>query len=192
MQIASIGGSLKLIRLEGTENHHLQAVDLPCFTGTECSHLLSSLCNCICKTWILLKLIKSENIYFFNQWVLCFAFTECSPFCHALRNPADKIGNFVKVPVLSDGVCFSCFVFLCAGLTDEEVELAIQRSGVTEEPQALAPVPLGPPHLLHPSQLAPVPHSECPSAQLSMHPRHQQPPPSPATPLLFTATMYTQ
>lgn len=45
------------------------------------------------------------------------------------------------------------------GLTDEEVELAIQRSGVTEEPQALAPAPLGPPHLLHPSQLAPIPHS---------------------------------
>ncbi|XP_064156915.1 peroxisomal membrane protein PEX14 isoform X1 [Anguilla rostrata] len=43
------------------------------------------------------------------------------------------------------------------GLTDEEVELAIQRSGSTEEPLALAPV--GPPHILHPPQLAPVPYS---------------------------------
>ncbi|XP_076132194.1 peroxisomal membrane protein PEX14 isoform X1 [Alosa pseudoharengus] len=45
------------------------------------------------------------------------------------------------------------------GLTDEEVEQAIQRAGVTDEPQALAPTPLGPPHLIHPSQLAPIPHS---------------------------------
>ncbi|XP_063064978.1 peroxisomal membrane protein PEX14 isoform X2 [Engraulis encrasicolus] len=44
------------------------------------------------------------------------------------------------------------------GLTDEEVELAIQRSGCTEDPLALAPAPLGPP-ILHPSQLAPLPHS---------------------------------
>ncbi|XP_061113799.1 peroxisomal membrane protein PEX14 isoform X2 [Conger conger] len=45
------------------------------------------------------------------------------------------------------------------GLTDEEVELAIQRSGSTEEPLALAPAPAGPSHILHPPQLAPVPYS---------------------------------
>ncbi|XP_019945010.2 peroxisomal membrane protein PEX14 isoform X1 [Paralichthys olivaceus] len=45
------------------------------------------------------------------------------------------------------------------GLTDEEVELAIQRSGSTEEVLPLSPV--GPPHLhpLHTTQLAPVVHS---------------------------------
>ncbi|KAM4609853.1 peroxisomal membrane protein PEX14 [Polymixia lowei] len=43
------------------------------------------------------------------------------------------------------------------GLTDEEVELAIQRSGSTEEVPALSPV--GPPHPLHALQLAPGPHS---------------------------------
>ncbi|XP_034445997.1 peroxisomal membrane protein PEX14 isoform X2 [Hippoglossus hippoglossus] len=43
------------------------------------------------------------------------------------------------------------------GLTDEEVELAIQRSGSTEEVLALSPV--GPPHLLHANQLVPVVHS---------------------------------
>ncbi|KAG9332786.1 hypothetical protein JZ751_014885, partial [Albula glossodonta] len=44
-----------------------------------------------------------------------------------------------------------------AGLTDEEVELAIQRSGSLEEPLALAPG--GPSNILHPPQLAPVPYS---------------------------------
>ncbi|XP_036389884.1 peroxisomal membrane protein PEX14 isoform X1 [Megalops cyprinoides] len=43
------------------------------------------------------------------------------------------------------------------GLTDEEVELAIQRSGSTEDPLALAHA--GPPHVLHPTQLTPVPYS---------------------------------
>ncbi|KAF4078038.1 hypothetical protein AMELA_G00194840 [Ameiurus melas] len=43
------------------------------------------------------------------------------------------------------------------GLTDEEVELAIQRSGSVEE--ALALSPSGPPHIIHSSPLAPVPHS---------------------------------
>ncbi|GLD45920.1 peroxisomal membrane protein PEX14 isoform X1 [Lates japonicus] len=43
------------------------------------------------------------------------------------------------------------------GLTDEEVELAIQRSGSTEEVLPLSPV--GPPHPLHATQLAPVAHS---------------------------------
>ncbi|XP_068589333.1 peroxisomal membrane protein PEX14 isoform X2 [Cebidichthys violaceus] len=43
------------------------------------------------------------------------------------------------------------------GLTDEEVELAIQRSGSTEE---VLPVSLvGPPHPLHATQLALAPHS---------------------------------
>ncbi|KAL7398541.1 hypothetical protein ABVT39_011336 [Epinephelus coioides] len=41
------------------------------------------------------------------------------------------------------------------GLTDEEVELAIQRSGSTEEILPLSPV--GPPHPLHATQLAPAP-----------------------------------
>ncbi|XP_060930252.1 peroxisomal membrane protein PEX14 isoform X1 [Limanda limanda] len=43
------------------------------------------------------------------------------------------------------------------GLTDEEVELAIQRSGSTEE--ILALIPAGPPHPLHATQLVPVVHS---------------------------------
>ncbi|XP_073326428.1 peroxisomal membrane protein PEX14 isoform X1 [Pagrus major] len=43
------------------------------------------------------------------------------------------------------------------GLTDEEVELAIQRSGSTEEVLPLSPV--GPPHPLHATQLVPAPHS---------------------------------
>ncbi|XP_053172957.1 peroxisomal membrane protein PEX14 isoform X2 [Scomber japonicus] len=43
------------------------------------------------------------------------------------------------------------------GLTDEEVELAIQRSGSTEEVLPLSP--LGAPHPLHAVQLATVPHS---------------------------------
>ncbi|XP_054868779.1 peroxisomal membrane protein PEX14 isoform X2 [Amphiprion ocellaris] len=43
------------------------------------------------------------------------------------------------------------------GLTDEEVELAIQRSGSTEEVLPLSPV--GPPHPLHATQLAPAPLS---------------------------------
>ncbi|XP_029292275.1 peroxisomal membrane protein PEX14 isoform X4 [Cottoperca gobio] len=43
------------------------------------------------------------------------------------------------------------------GLTDVEVELAIQRSGSTEEVLPLSPV--GPPHPLHATQLALVPHS---------------------------------
>lgn len=43
------------------------------------------------------------------------------------------------------------------GLTDEEVELAIQRSGSTEEVLPLSPV--GPPHPLQANQLALVPHS---------------------------------
>lgn len=43
------------------------------------------------------------------------------------------------------------------GLTDEEVELAIQRSGSVEE--ALALSPSGPPHIIHSPPLAPVPHS---------------------------------
>lgn len=42
---------------------------------------------------------------------------------------------------------------LCTGLTDEEVDLAIQRSGSTEEPLTVA-VP-GPAHIAHPVQLAP-------------------------------------
>ncbi|KAI4883674.1 hypothetical protein NFI96_017221, partial [Prochilodus magdalenae] len=43
------------------------------------------------------------------------------------------------------------------GLTDEEVELAIQRSGSTEETLARAPV--GPPHMIQGPPLAPVPYS---------------------------------
>ncbi|KAF0036400.1 hypothetical protein F2P81_011712 [Scophthalmus maximus] len=43
------------------------------------------------------------------------------------------------------------------GLTDEEVELAIQRSGSTEEVLPLSPV--GSPHPLHATQLAPIAHS---------------------------------
>ncbi|XP_026223527.1 peroxisomal membrane protein PEX14 isoform X2 [Anabas testudineus] len=43
------------------------------------------------------------------------------------------------------------------GLTDEEVELAIQHSGSTEEVLPLSPV--GPPHPLSATQLAPVAHS---------------------------------
>ncbi|XP_076597610.1 peroxisomal membrane protein PEX14 isoform X2 [Chaetodon auriga] len=43
------------------------------------------------------------------------------------------------------------------GLTDEEVEIAIQRSGSTEEVLPLSPV--GPPHPLHATQLVPAPHS---------------------------------
>ncbi|KAM3872395.1 peroxisomal membrane protein PEX14 [Diretmus argenteus] len=41
------------------------------------------------------------------------------------------------------------------GLTDDEVDLAIQRSGSTEEILALSPV--GPPHPLHAAQLTPSP-----------------------------------
>lgn len=47
---------------------------------------------------------------------------------------------------------------LIPGLTDEEVELAIQRSGSTEEVLPLSPV--GPPYPLHATQLVPAPHSE--------------------------------
>ncbi|XP_045912892.1 peroxisomal membrane protein PEX14 isoform X1 [Micropterus dolomieu] len=43
------------------------------------------------------------------------------------------------------------------GLTDEEVELAIQRSGSTEEVLPMSPV--GPPHPFHATQLAPAPHN---------------------------------
>ncbi|KAL6483012.1 hypothetical protein MHYP_G00078840 [Metynnis hypsauchen] len=43
------------------------------------------------------------------------------------------------------------------GLTDEEVELAIQRSGSTEE--ALTQIPVGPPHVIQGPPLAPVPYS---------------------------------
>ncbi|KAL7864933.1 hypothetical protein AOLI_G00163530 [Acnodon oligacanthus] len=43
------------------------------------------------------------------------------------------------------------------GLTDEEVELAIQRSGSTEE--ALTRTPVGPPHIIQGPPLAPVPYS---------------------------------
>ncbi|XP_070696257.1 peroxisomal membrane protein PEX14 isoform X2 [Pempheris klunzingeri] len=43
------------------------------------------------------------------------------------------------------------------GLTDAEVELAIQRSGSTEEVLPLSPV--GPPHPLHATQLVPIPPS---------------------------------
>ncbi|XP_055043953.1 peroxisomal membrane protein PEX14 [Misgurnus anguillicaudatus] len=43
------------------------------------------------------------------------------------------------------------------GLTDEEVELAIQRSGSTEE--ALAVSVTGPAHIAHPFPLAPVPYT---------------------------------
>ncbi|KAJ8257621.1 hypothetical protein GJAV_G00187780 [Gymnothorax javanicus] len=43
------------------------------------------------------------------------------------------------------------------GLTDEEVELALQRSGCAEEP--LTPAPGGPSHMLVPPQLAPAPYS---------------------------------
>lgn len=43
------------------------------------------------------------------------------------------------------------------GLTDEEVDLAIQRSGSTEEVLPLSPV--GPPHPLYATQLAPAPLS---------------------------------
>ncbi|XP_034000759.1 peroxisomal membrane protein PEX14 isoform X3 [Trematomus bernacchii] len=43
------------------------------------------------------------------------------------------------------------------GLTDVEVELAIQRSGSTEE--VLALIPVGPPHPHHATQLALAPHS---------------------------------
>ncbi|XP_075950862.1 peroxisomal membrane protein PEX14 isoform X2 [Anarhichas minor] len=43
------------------------------------------------------------------------------------------------------------------GLRDEEVELAIQRSGSTEEVLPVSPV--GPPHPLHATQLALAPHS---------------------------------
>lgn len=45
------------------------------------------------------------------------------------------------------------------GLTDEEVQLAIQRSGSTEEVQPLSPV--GPQHPVYAPQLIPAPHSEC-------------------------------
>lgn len=45
-----------------------------------------------------------------------------------------------------------------AGLTDEEVQLAIQRSGSTEEVLPLTPVGL--PQPAHAAQLVPVPHSE--------------------------------
>lgn len=43
------------------------------------------------------------------------------------------------------------------GLTDKEVDLAIQRSGSTEEVLPLSPA--GPPHPLHAAQLVPAPHS---------------------------------
>lgn len=48
--------------------------------------------------------------------------------------------------------------FLHLGLTDEEVELAIQRSGSVEETLALSPS--GPPHIVHGPALAPAPYSE--------------------------------
>lgn len=41
------------------------------------------------------------------------------------------------------------------GLTDEEVELAIQRSGSVEEAAALSP------HIIHSRVLAPAAYSEC-------------------------------
>lgn len=43
------------------------------------------------------------------------------------------------------------------GLTDEEVELAIQRAGSMEEPLAIS-IP-GPAHVVHPLPLAPIPYS---------------------------------
>lgn len=52
----------------------------------------------------------------------------------------------------------ACHFFLNAGLTDEEVELAIQRVGSTDEPLAVT-VP-GPGHIIHPLPLSPVPYSE--------------------------------
>lgn len=45
-----------------------------------------------------------------------------------------------------------------SGLTDDEVQLAIQRSGSTEEVLPLTPVGL--PQPVHAAQLVPVPHSE--------------------------------
>lgn len=47
----------------------------------------------------------------------------------------------------------SYHVSFCAGLTDEEVDLAIQRSGSVDEPLTVA-VP-GPTHVAHPVPLAP-------------------------------------
>lgn len=45
-----------------------------------------------------------------------------------------------------------------SGLTDEEVQLAIQRSGSTG--QVLPVTPVGLPQPVHAAQLVPVPHSE--------------------------------
>lgn len=45
-----------------------------------------------------------------------------------------------------------------SGLTNEEVQLAIQRSGSTEEVLPLTPVGL--PQPVHAAQLVPLPHSE--------------------------------
>lgn len=55
--------------------------------------------------------------------------------------------------------------FLHLGLTDEEVELAIQRSGSVED--ALALNPSGPPHIIHSSALAPAPYSESYTTKVS-------------------------
>ncbi|XP_051947716.1 peroxisomal membrane protein PEX14-like [Xyrauchen texanus] len=54
-------------------------------------------------------------------------------------------------------VTHSSILWTNKGLTDEEVELAIQRSGGTEEPLALS-VP-GPSHITYPLPLAPVPYN---------------------------------
>lgn len=50
------------------------------------------------------------------------------------------------------------------GLTDEEVELAIQRSGSVEE--ALALSPSGSPHMVHSPPLVPAAYSECQSTSI--------------------------
>ncbi|KAF3860301.1 hypothetical protein F7725_000556 [Dissostichus mawsoni] len=59
------------------------------------------------------------------------------------------------------------------GLTDVEVELAIQRSGSTEE--VLALIPVGPPHPNHATQLALAPHSECTHPFLPFDTMHIRP-----------------
>lgn len=54
------------------------------------------------------------------------------------------------------------FFFFIPGLTDEEVQVAIQRSGSTEE--ALPLTPVGPPHPVHMPHMVNVPQSECTNA----------------------------
>lgn len=60
-------------------------------------------------------------------------------------------------PQLFKVTIFKVTIFV-SGLTDDEVQLAIQRSGSTEEVLPLTPVGL--PQPVHAAQLVPVPHSE--------------------------------